>query len=94
MVDKAKRSSRPITHSDWLAAIEELARTGRNDTGETTREISDRIGRCMSYVQCLLQKAKALGRLEIGRREEETIDGRLAPKTVYRILPAKKGKRK
>lgn len=94
MVNQAKRASKPITQSDWLTAIEELARSGRNDKGETTREISDRMGRCMSYVQCLLQKAKSLGRLEIGRREEETIDGRLSPKTVYRILPAKKGKRK
>jgi hypothetical protein len=72
-----------IREDEWLAELERLSR--KNDKGQTASEIGAAIGRSTKTVRELLQRVKALGRLVIGERTSQRIDGRTATIPVYTI---------
>lgn len=74
---------------EWMA---ELEKSAKNDVGLTRREIQEVVGHSTNWVCTLLLKAKAAGRLEIGKAMRESLDGRSVPVPVYRFITPKRRK--
>lgn len=86
-----------VSRKEHDALFAEIERIGApaSDPGETVAEIAARTGVGKNRVYAILQKAKAVGRLQLGSRPNEAVDESMRNQIVYRILPAKgKGKRK
>lgn len=81
-----------IREDQWRAELERLAKSLSKKDGEglTVREWAVRMKMTERRVRELLQEAKSRGQLVRGTREEERLDGRMAPVTVYAISKAKK----
>lgn len=80
---KSKITPIQIDICDLSAALREGAPA--DDEGETAREISARVGHGEKWVREALRKLHVAGKLELGRRTIEYIDGRRGQTPVYRI---------
>lgn len=76
--------SKTIRGDEWLAELERLSR--KNDRGQTATEIGSAVGKTAGAVRMLLRRVMAMGRLEVGKRTIQRIDGRTTTITVYSIL--------
>lgn len=72
----------------------ELGAAGPAAEGSTAEEMSAATGMSVDRVRQLLKQAKAAGRLEVGTRPSEGLDGRRLRTNVYRILPPPAAKKK
>ena len=79
-----------ITESEWLSELEKLSK--RSDSGLTSPEWSEKLGRSVHYVQKMLMDAKKRGWLVVGRQTREALDGRTYNAVVYRVVRPKGGK--
>ena len=77
-----------ITVEEWLAELERLQqKAGVPQDGEyTTVELSQQTGKNKRWVLERLAEAKATGRLAVGRRRVECVDGRMGWVGTYRLL--------
>lgn len=81
-----------ITIEEWVAELDKLASAAPVD-GETTEEMSVRLGKPRDKIIALLKEADKAGRLTRGKKIGVRIDGVRSPVSCYWILPAAKKKR-
>lgn len=83
-----------ITMSEVLQELEAVVSKARTKDGfNTVQEMMDVSGWGMGKVRKTLMALKKQGRLEVSKADRENLAGKLNAVNVYRILPAKKGKR-
>lgn len=80
---------RVVTEAEWLKEMERLAAATRDrrDEGMTVAEMAESLGWDVSTVRRLLQKARDAGRLRLGWRHQEGLDGRMYRAPVYTLTP-------
>jgi len=74
-----------MTEEELLFAL--AAESARNDAGRTPSEIAGDTGLPHKKVMEVLQLARGRGRLKVGQRTIQRIDGRPARIGVYTVLP-------
>lgn len=84
-----------ITMAEVLQELETAVRSrGTKDGYHTVLEIMEMAGWGQNRVRQTLMAAKKEGRLSVSTADRENLAGRMNPVTVYKILPAKKGKKR
>lgn len=83
--------STEISVNEWLDELVALGR--KNDEGHTTAELAAAAGCTVKAMCARLNQARALGRLTLGFRSIQRIDGRMCQTPVYRVTAPKKAKR-
>lgn len=78
-----------INAQEWLAELERVSQPQQiGDTGfRTTREISAALNYNEARVKEMLRRAKAVGRLQVGREHRPSLIG-MALVPVYRVVSA------
>ncbi len=84
-----KKREPVITTDEWLAELERVARDSGHDDGLTAQEIADGVGYSTKWVAVRLRRLKAIGRLQVGKRTIEALNGNRIPVPVYKVLPEK-----
>jgi len=80
----------PIRLDELLAELEEIQGTG-DGNGWTARELAEKWGVSRQKVLVLLTEAKSAGRLLVGRKRVERIDGASSWRPCYRLKTSGSG---
>lgn len=80
--------SRTISETDWLSELQRLSQ--RSDSGKTSEEWCEELGRSPQYVLQMLRRARKAGWLVVGKSTRTAINGRVFNADVYRIVRPKK----
>ena len=80
----------PIRLDELLAELEEIQGTG-DGNGWTARELAEKWGVSRQKVLVLLTEAKSAGRLLVGRKRVERIDGASSWRPCYRLKTSDSG---
>lgn len=76
-----------ITRSEWLSEFERVMRQPRQgDPGLSTWEIAEALGVGQHRVNALLRVAHRQGRLLVGRKPGDALDGRRCMVPCYRLV--------
>jgi hypothetical protein len=82
-----------ITRDEWLSEFERVMRQPRQgDPGMSSWEIADALGVGTHRVNALLREAHRAGRLIVGRKPGNALDGRRCMVPCYRLVTAKAAK--
>ena len=82
--------SKAFSATEWRAELEQLqTETVKNGEGLTAEEMSQAVGKCLSWVRLRLHAAKRQGRLVVNTAIRENLAGRPQARIVYVILPPK-----
>jgi len=87
MSDQFDHHDQPIRMDELLAELESIQGTSDDEYGHTVRELSDLWKVSRQKVLVLLTEAKAAGRLLVGRKRVERIDGASSWRPCYRLRP-------
>jgi len=79
-----------ISRTDYLAELNRLSESQKhNDDGLTVTEMSEESRMHDQTMRKLLHAAKKAGRLWVGKKSVECLNGRFKTVDCYRILPEK-----
>jgi len=68
------------------ALLAEIMRSGENAQGLTAQEIADLTGQPLHRVRKKLMQLKREGKIKVGRRWRERLDGAVVPVPVYSLV--------
>jgi len=72
-----------ITEDELVAAVLASYVDAGDDRGMTTVELIEQTGKSSKWIYIQLRRLRSAGRLELARRQLETIDGRLVTVPAY-----------